>query len=76
MLISELANMKTQREIEAKVIELRDCLAAGAYSDAMQAKNISLEIRRLKWVLGVGPDVITVPKPATAPVTATVTGSG
>jgi hypothetical protein len=54
--------LRTEAEIRAKLAFLRGELAN--FSDENQALRVRTDIQRLLWVLGEGPDVIIVPKPA------------
>ena len=54
------AMMKTQAELSGKLAWL---IAQQAnFTDACQLAQLATDIRRLKWVLGIGPDVVQVPK--------------
>jgi aminoglycoside N3'-acetyltransferase len=54
--------MMTEKEIRDKLRSLINSI--GNYRDEGQLRIIHAEIKRLRWVLGEGPDVILVPRPA------------
>jgi hypothetical protein len=52
-----MGQMRTEQEIQEKLKFLQEQAANG---NDFEGKR---EIARLKWVLGIGPDLIHVPKP-------------
>jgi|APCry1669189567_1035234.scaffolds.fasta_scaffold240051_1 hypothetical protein len=54
--------MRTEEEIKTRLEQM--IAQRPNFHDAIQIKRLDAEIKRLEWVLGTGPDVILVPKPA------------
>lgn len=57
--------MKSESVIRAKLDQMQAQRAN--FSDPVQIRIFNAEIKRLEWVLGIGPDVVLVPKPNLAP---------
>jgi len=55
--------MRTQGEIQTKLVFLQAQLAN--FQDPAQIKQVKAAISMLQWVLGIGPDVVFVPKVVT-----------
>jgi hypothetical protein len=53
--------MRTQQEIQDKLEQLQRSLPG--FNDPMQVRKIQVAIACYRWVLGLGPEFLLVPKP-------------